>query len=527
MTGVSVSMATPVLAARRGRPLDWGAWALLAALMLWVLVPIAVIAAHALATHQRLTGADGIIGGDQLQYLSWARDAGGHGLASDLFVLSPNGHVYLEPMFAITGMLWRLGLSLTAAYWLWKPVAVVILFIGAASWSQRLLTGTRERLAALALALFMLTPAASLTVWVALGSVSFRNGVAAVGAEMQPAGTLWGYLPSVVAVGLMPIALLACERALDERRVGDVRGPLLLASGCGLLAAWLHPWQGATLVLVLIGLALWEGRRGPRMLALPAIATALPLAYYEVLPHVDSAWKLASHNEIVLRPPFLALLAGLLPLLIVAALGLRRRITEPVERALLLWIPASLVTYFAVNSFSVHALDGLSLPLAVPVVRGWRRLRAPVLAGAAAVALITLPGLIYEARELHREASSSVQEYYLNRSESHALAWVARDAPPGGVLAPVLLALAIPSQTGRAVWVGHKFWSRDYDARLALADGLFDGRLPPGEARALVRVSGARLLVSSCAENSNLVPVLGTMLASAHRFGCATVYIVR
>jgi hypothetical protein len=523
VTGLAARVISP-----RSVSLRAAVYALLVVLALWTLVPIVVIALHALETHQRLTGADGILGADQLQYLSWARDAGLHGLASDLFELRANGHAYLEPMFAITGWLWRLGVPLTVAYWLWKPVAIVVLFVGARAWTRRLLPGDgRGQVAALALALFMLTPVASLTVWVAVGSASFRSAVGTVGSELQPAQTLWGYLPTAIAIGLMPIAVLACERALNAARLGEARRSLALACGCGLVASWIHPWQGATLLLVIVGLAAWEGWRGARALALPALATAIPLAYYELLPHIDAAWKLASHNEIVARPEFLGLLAGLAPLLVLAALGARRRVAEPAERALVLWILASLIVYFALNAFSSHALGGLSLPFAVLLVRGWRRLRLPWLAGAAAVALVTVPGLVYWARELHRVASSPVQEYYLNRSQSRALDWIRRDAPPGGALAPVLLAVAIPSQTDRPVWVGHEFWSRDYVGRLALTNGLFDGTLPPAEARALVRVSGARLLVSSCIQNANLMPALGALISSVHRFGCATVYVVR
>jgi hypothetical protein len=529
VTGVSLSPSGRGLAGRAGPAWEaWGSRALVAGLMLWGIVPIVVIALHALVAHERLTGADGIVGADQLQYLAWARDAGEHGLAANLFELTPTGHVYLQPLFTITGLLWRLGLSLTAAYWLWKPVAVVVLFAGAGAWTNRLLAGhERERLAALALALFMLSPIGSLLVWVHIGPASFQSGVGTASVEMLPAAMLWGYLPSAIAVGLMPLALLACERALRAEQPAAVRRTLLIASAFGLLLAWLHPWQGVTLVLVLAGLALWEGQRGRKLLALPAIATALPLAYYELLSRYNSAWKLASHNEIVTRPEFAGLVAALAPLLAIAAFGARHRVTEPAERALLLWIPASLVTYFALDAFSSHALDGLSLPFAVLAVRGWRRLRVNVLLSAAAVALITIPGLLFEARQLHRVASSSVQEYYLNRSETRALSWVAHDAPPGGVLAPVLLALAIPSQTSRSVWVGHEFWSRDYAARLAVTNALFDGGLSPIQVRVLVALSGARLLVSSCAQNANLAPALGPALASVHRFGCSTVYVVR
>src|ERR1700761_301667 len=105
-----------------------------AALAAWVLFPLVLPLVHAAALHARFTGADGLIGADgvlgadQLQYLAWARDAGAHGgLASDLFSFSQGGHVYLQPLFAISGALWRLGLSLPLAYLLWKAVAIAAL----------------------------------------------------------------------------------------------------------------------------------------------------------------------------------------------------------------------------------------------------------------------------------------------------------------------------------------------------------------------------------------------------------------
>lgn len=82
---------------------------LLAALAAWGLFPLVLLLAHTINAHAHFTGADGLIGADgvlgadQLQYLAWARDAGAHGLASDLFSLAPSGHVYLQPLFAISG----------------------------------------------------------------------------------------------------------------------------------------------------------------------------------------------------------------------------------------------------------------------------------------------------------------------------------------------------------------------------------------------------------------------------------------
>ena len=95
---------------------------LLALLVAWAVFPLVLLLTHAAETHTTFTGADGLIGADgvlgadQLQYLAWARDAGAHGLASDLFTFAPNGHVYLEPLFTITGALWKAGLSIQFAY---------------------------------------------------------------------------------------------------------------------------------------------------------------------------------------------------------------------------------------------------------------------------------------------------------------------------------------------------------------------------------------------------------------------------
>ena len=110
---------------------------LLAALAAWALFPLVLLLAHAAHTHTTFTGADGLIGADgvlgadQLQYLAWVRDAGSHGLASDLFSFGPSGHVYLEPLFTISGLLWRAGLSLQLAYLVWRPLAAVALLAAA------------------------------------------------------------------------------------------------------------------------------------------------------------------------------------------------------------------------------------------------------------------------------------------------------------------------------------------------------------------------------------------------------------
>jgi hypothetical protein len=525
---------------------------LLVALAGWAFFPLVLLLAHAAQTHTTFTGADGLIGADgvlgadQLQYLAWARDAATHGLASDLFTLTPSAHVYLEPLFTITGALSRLGLSLPLAYVLWKPVGVIALFLAAVAWARRAFGyELAARVAVVALALFLYTPLAALFSWAQLGSGRFSFQLYLLGDELLAAGKLWGYVPSAIAVALVPAALLAVERALDPEHAAAVRGmafglapasrgnlwaartgPLVAAALASLVASWLHPWQGITLIVIFAGLAVWRRLRSVLALAVPALGAALPLVYYYVLGHTDAAWKLASHYEVIPRLPALVLLAGFGPLALIAVAGLSRPRGVVIEQAMLLWVGACFVTYFANDAFAPHALQGLSFPFAVLAVRGWRRLRLPAAIGAVAVALVTIPGLAYDARKFIRVARNPSVQYYLPSADERALQWVRGRAPAGGVLAPTPFAIVVPSQTGRPVWVGHGYWSQNYFARARQADALFRGRMRPARARRFVLSTGASLLVADCAHHAPLRRSLGSLVGSVHRFGCAQVYVL-
>jgi hypothetical protein len=506
--------------------------ALLAALAAWGLFPLVLLLVHAGQAHAHFTGADGLIGADgvlgadQLQYLAWARDAGAHGLASDLFSLAPSGHVYLEPIFTIIGGLHRIGLSLALAYQLFKPVAIVALLLGAVGWARRMFADQlAARAAAVVLSLFLFTPLAALFSWTQLGGGSFRFSLYLLADELLAADKVWGYVPSAFALALVPVALLAVERALASNR--GVRSAVVAALAA-LVASWLHPWQGITLVVIFAGLFVLQRGRHGIALGVAALGAALPLGYYALLSKTDPAWKLASHYEVIPRLPALVLLAGLGPLALIAASGVRRPRGEVIEQILLLWIAACLITYFVNDSFAPHALQGLSLPLAVLAVRGGQRLRVPWPAGVLVIGLLTIPGLAYVARKMVNTArNEKLVQYYLPRDDARALDWVSGHAPPGGVLAPTPFALVVPSQTGRAVWVGHGYWSRDYFGRARRVDALFRGRMAPARARAFVTSTGATLLVADCRHRANLTKPLGALIGAVHRFGCARVYVLR
>ena len=132
---------------------------------------------------------------------------------------------------------------------------------------------------------------------------------------------------------------------------------------------------------------------------------------------------------------------------------------------LVLWPLAAFAVYLAVGNGRFHAFQGMSLPLAILAVRGWRRLgsrRGLVTAAAAAVAVVTVAGLAYEIDTLTRSIDGRTAPYTLRPDEARALRWLDGAPGEGGVLAPEYIGMAVPAWTGRRTWVGHHAWTPDY-----------------------------------------------------------------
>ena len=155
-----------------------------------------------------------------------------------------------------------------------------------------------------------------------------------------------------------------------------------------------------------------------------------------------------------------------------------------------------------VGTFPYHAFQGLTLPLVVLGVLAWRqhlRNRALPLWPALAVAfLLIVPGTAYRVDNIRKAVAVGRQPHFLTDGEHDALTALSRDKRPGGVLTPVYMGLLVPAYTGRETWVGAGSWSPDFNARQQDTENLFDGRLSPAQAQALVQRSGARFLLSDC-----------------------------
>ena len=487
---------------------------------LWGVVPLLFLAARAHRDGTVFTGADGPFSADQLQYLAWIRDASRHVLASDLFTFHGGGHVLLHPMFALSGLLVRLGVPIQAAYLVWLPVATAILVVGALGYVRRTLpSGSWQQPAALALALLFATP--TLLVASRLPAGAVRAYAQDATGELFTSGELVGYFPAAIALGLMALYFLALEGVTDSVRW---KRAAFVAAALGLFVAWLHPWQGAVVAVATCAFAAWTRRRRPVVrLAIPLAGTAAPLVYFAVLARLDAGWRISAAPGRGLSAAALAAVAlAIGPLAVPACAGLRMRPVTTRDRLLWLWPAATLVVYTVGPPYAGRALPGVSIPLAVLAIRGWRRL-APTLA-ALGVAVLVFPGMVSGANSLRTAYRRPAAGYELTTAQQHLLHRLGAIPAEGGALAPPPLAGAVPAFSGRAVWAGHLTWTPAFYRRERVVQALYGGTLSPAAGQRAVRSTGARFVVSDCSTTARFRDYLPAGTEVVAREGCVTLY---
>lgn len=492
-------------------------------LLLWTLAPLFTL----LGGHGVFDGVYGIDAPDLMQYMGFIRDSAEHVLISNVFDTASSPHLLLDPGFALSGLAWRLGASIQFAMLMWVPISVVALFFSFRAYARRML-GPEAGLVALALmlAFFFFTPAQPLAQWLS-HSAHLQFGTTVVALELFAGAYGWGGAPAI-AIAAVPAFMLAIERVLDPSRRASGQSRRWYgtwAALAGALASWLHPWQGMAVLATVAVLVAWGGfRRRYLALALPVLATAAPLAYYVALSRTHTAFGTAARGASGYEHFGWWFWLGMAPLLL-ALPGFPGRHLDVQERIVRIWPIAAVAVYVALDrTWFYHLFDGLTLPLAILAIRGWRRLRWPRLLGAAAVVAVTVPGLVWVVQDL---VKTRPQDFF-RPGEARALAFLSASPQAGAVLSPIALGQAVPGFTGRHTYVGHYEWTPDLAARTAYTEALFEGRLTRVQTQDLLRVSRAGFLLADCArDRPDLTPLLGKSLVWARSFGCATVYRVR
>jgi hypothetical protein len=482
-------------------------------------------------------GADSYVAVDQFQYLNWIRQASDHLAVENRYDLAASHRSFVHPGVLLSGFMHRLGLGLVPSLQVLKLPATLILFVGVLLYVRRFLARSGDQRLALLVALFSVSPVAAAVNWAGLGSDKQQIQLDFVAGEIWTAHYLWGYPFTAVAVGLLPLGLLAYERGRAE---GDRRF-LPAAALAGLGCSWLQPWQGATFALVLVAaeaLALRRetGRRDlPKVLrdlALPLAVTALPLVYYFVLGLADPAWELAGRANEDGGWPLWVMIVGLAPIALPALNAYRLPAPAFGDLALRLWpVMALAVFYLPAGTFPAHAMQGIAIPLTILATLALRdRLGARAL-GVALVAGILLvlivPGLVHRVDQLRGAVHAGLQPFFLEPDERDALRYMERSEEPGGVLAPYFSGQVIPAYTGRPTWIGAMSWTPDFKARGKTVNRLFRGGMDAASAERLVRRTGAGFIYSDCRGRADIAQLVAAVTDPPLRFGCAAVYRVR
>lgn len=520
---------------RRRAGLDRVEWLLFAAL---ALLSVAVLLPLLTKTDRTITGADGLLAADQLQYLTWIREASNHVLVGNLFDLAPGDRTFFHPLFAVSGGLVALGVSLPIAYLLlWKPVAVVTLFFGVQRYARRFFgdaTGARHTM--IVLALFGVMPASWIVAWSNWGGQPRQYSFDFISGEMFAGGWLWGYLPTAIAVGLLPLVLLGVERWRED----TTRAVPWLTMVGALFVCWLQPWQGAELGLILVAVEAWRWRRHgerPRAGLLVILAAiAAPALYYFALSKLDPAWELAGEANArgameAWRWPWWAMVLTVLPLAVPAVLALRLPAPTWQDQAVRVWPFAILAVFLLpLGTFPYHAFQGLAIPLAVLAVQGtltiWRAPKPAIVVGILIV--MTLPGIAHKLDVARNSVQSAGDPYWIFPGEQAAMDALASDPRPGGVLGASYAGYMLPAYTGRETYVGALSWSPDWEERQRPANALVEGRLTGQSARDFVTSTNARFVFVDCRPGlADLSGTLGPLLQDIRRYGCATVYELR
>jgi hypothetical protein len=518
--------------ARRSQNLALGTIAI--GVLVFASVPFVTTAIDAARHHRVFLGVTGQYPMDVLQYLAWIRDAH-NGLIRNLFGSARDGAVFLHPTLSPSGWLQAAtGVSDAAIMAFWTAVGAAVMFVGCLRLATRHIRADRpwRRCAAVLLALFGgLTPVALYL----QGSDSLFD-FARAGGDIVPVASLWEYSPLAIALGLMPFAIDGVERLLAGQSTYRRAAATALL---GLVIAWLHPWQGATFLVVVIGLALWrrhdlrgDRERSPaklRPLLLVALATAVPVGYYLLLSRIDPGWAVSERTSVsASRMPWREVAGCLLPLALIGALAARRVIHDPTARGLVLWPAATLLIAGASPSGQTRAIAGVAVPIGVLVVRAWptsRRARHRVIVGAAALAVALVPTVAYAIDVFGNQRTPSMTAYEeLNRSDVRAVQVAGAIAGSEPILSTVELGTAIPALSDKPTWVGHPIWTPDFIARLISSTSLFSGSMTALQARAFVSSIGTRALVEPCGYPARLEPALAPLGFHEVRVGCAHVY---
>ena len=120
---------------------DWFEWVVLAALGLLAFAVLGGLVLRTIVKGGVVTGGDGFLVVDPLQYLNWLRQSSQHFAAANLYDFGPLDYTFVHPGVLLSGLAYRLGAGLVVSYALAKPFAIAALFFGVTGMVHRHIRG--------------------------------------------------------------------------------------------------------------------------------------------------------------------------------------------------------------------------------------------------------------------------------------------------------------------------------------------------------------------------------------------------
>lgn len=445
-------------------------------------------------------------------------------LIRDRFTAEPHQPILMYPLYVALGKLSAalagtddLALTLyTGLEWLGRTAVVVAL----AAFAGTFLAARRARRLALLLALFTLGLAAwALPLRLATTALSLAQP-----SDPLPAVNVFLELNSFGVLFAAPHLMLGLALTL-------LAGPLYLRAAAGRSTRWvlglnaavlalgfIHPFNLPVLVSLLLLDSLWRLRRGwtmarPAVLAaLLAGASAAPLGLYNLLLfQADPFWAgtYGAQNEMPSPAPW-ALPGDLGVVLLAAPLAWAAvRAWQPdTRRFLLLWIALDLAWMYVPVPYQRRFAFGIQPALAVLAAAGlldagawlrrigWGVRRRRLAAYAVALAALLTPMLTYVALLSSAATNAPVAVYAWTRAEAAAGQWFGANARATDVVLasePFSNAL-VGVMDGRVVY-GHPVATRESARKALLVKRFYERETPADERAALLRESGATLVV--------------------------------
>ena len=212
---------------------------------LLVLVAQAFFVLAALLTKGRpLSGADGLLASDQLQYFAWIRESAHHVLIGTLRSRARRPPL-LPPGLPPSGPLSTTSPASRSPprTRVWKPIAVVITFVGSLIYVRRLLTAGGQRIAGLVPGAVRGDARLRARRLDRVGRQAAPVQFDFISGEMWSGQYLWGYLDD----GDRGIHAAARAAAIERWRATRRPDAVVWSTSGASRVAWLQPWQGATL----------------------------------------------------------------------------------------------------------------------------------------------------------------------------------------------------------------------------------------------------------------------------------------